>query len=96
MSTEIYEYHMLPCLRQFNEINGFADIFQAALKERLEIKLLVASGTSWLSNGPAGYTKAMQLTFDWSQAHFFNLGQKHKEAKTMVNCVYCVLIRDKG
>ena len=36
--TKIFEYHMLPCLRQHGafqslERNGFADIFQAALKE---------------------------------------------------------------
>ena len=81
---------MLPCLRQHGafqslEINGFADIFQAALNERLEIKLVGASGTSWVTesviSGPAGYTEAMQVIFDWSQANFLKLGQQSNDAK---------------
>ena len=43
--TEIYEYHMLPCLRQLGEFNsnergGFSDVFQAAIIQRLEQNLL--------------------------------------------------------
>ena len=67
---------MLLCLRQYGnfqslERNGFADIFQAVL----DIKLLVACGTSWLKDGPAGYTEAMQMIFD--------LGQKAKDAPAL-------------
>ena len=56
------------------ERGGFSDIFQAALKERMEIKLAVARGTSWLTDGPAGCIDAMQVIFDWSQANYFKLG----------------------
>ena len=74
---------MLQCLRQFwefqsKERGGFSDIFQAALKERIEIKLAVASGTSWLTDGPAGYIDSMQLIFDWSHANYFKLGLNGK------------------
>ena len=48
--TEIYEYHMLPYLRQHrehksNERNGFFDVFQQALRKRLDIKLVVSNRT---------------------------------------------------
>ena len=59
---------------QSKERGGFSDIFQAALKERIEIKLTVASGTSWLTDGPAGYIDSMQVIFYWSQANYFKLG----------------------
>ena len=68
------------------ERNGLVDIFQAALKERFEIKLVGTSGTSWLTDGPKGYTEAMQVIFDWSQTHFFKLGQKQKDARSMITC----------
>ena len=57
--TEISEYQMLPCLRQHgehnsNKINGFSDVFQQALRERLDIKLVDSSGTSLLKDGTDG------------------------------------------
>ena len=44
--TDLYEYLMLPNLRSFGEFHskergGFTDILQAALHDRLEIKLVV-------------------------------------------------------
>ena len=83
---------MLPCLRQFGEFQskgrvGFSDIFQAAHKERIEIKLAIASGTSWLTDGPAGYIDSMQVIFDWSEENYFKLGLKGKDAKSYITCV---------
>ena len=62
--TDLYEYLMLPSLRSSGEFhskerNGFTDILQAALHERMEIKLVVASGTSWLTDGASGYVDSM-------------------------------------
>ena len=85
---------MLPSLRNFGEFQskargGFTDILQAALKDRLEIKLAVASGTSWLRDGPSGYVDSMQVIYEWAQAHFFKCGLKGKEARSYIT--YCVL-----
>ena len=57
--TDLYEYLMLPSLRSFGEFTskergGFTDIIQAALHDRMEIKLVISSGTSWLIDGPSG------------------------------------------
>ena len=66
--TDLYEYLMLPSLRnvgefQSKERGGLTDILQAALKDRLEIKLAVASGTSWLKDGTSGYVDSMQVIY---------------------------------
>ena len=72
---------MLPCLRQHgenksSERNCLSDLFQQELRDRLEIKLVVSSGTSLITDGLAGYTESMQIIHDWSQAHFFKMGQE--------------------
>ena len=79
--TDLYEYLSLPALKSFarfnsKERNGFTDVLQIALHERMEVKLIVGSGTSWLTDGPAGYAEGMQVWYDWSQAHFFIMGEE--------------------
>ena len=49
--------------------------------------LVVSSETSLLTDGPAGYKEAMQITHDWSQGHFFKMGNKHMDPKTLITCV---------
>ena len=83
---------MLPSLRSSGEFHskergGFTDILQAALHERMEIKLVVASGTSWLTDGASGYVDSMQVIYDWAQAHFFRMGQQGREARSLITCV---------
>ena len=74
-------------MHTFNSKGGFTDILQAALNDRMEIKLVIASGTSWLTDGPSGYVDSMQVIYDWAQAHFFKMGLKGKEAKSYITCV---------
>jgi hypothetical protein len=90
--TDQYKYLMLPSLKslaEFNskERNGFTDVLQLALHERIEIKLVIGSGTSWLSDGAAGYADSLQVIYDWSQAHFFHMGKQGREAKSLITCV---------
>ena len=75
----------MSCLEKVRGV--FTHILQAALKDRLEIKLVVPSGTSWLTDGPSGYVDSMQVIYDWSQAHFFKCGLKGKETKSYITCV---------
>ena len=82
--TDLYEYHDIICCHfsdsgefQSKERRGFSDILQAALRERLEIKLGIASGISWLNDGPSGYVDSMQVIYD-----FFKFGLKGKEARS--------------
>jgi hypothetical protein len=60
---------------------------QHALHKGLEIKLIISSGTSWLTDGPAGYAEAQQVIPDWSQAYTFKMGNKGKEARSLIPCV---------
>jgi hypothetical protein len=90
--TDLYEYLALPALKSFAKFDskeraGFTDVFQTALAYRLEIKLIVASGTSWLSDGPAGYTESMQVWHDWSQAHVFAMVDRGEKGKSLVRCI---------
>ena len=60
---------MLSSHRHFSEFEsqeggGFSDILQAALNDRLEIRLEVASGTSWLTDGASWYVDSMQVIYD--------------------------------
>jgi hypothetical protein len=69
--TELYEYFMLPALKSLAEFhskerNGFTDVLQLALHEKIEIKLVIISGTSWLTDGPAGYADSI----DWNNLYF--------------------------
>jgi hypothetical protein len=79
--SEQHEYFMLPALKKNTDFhskdrNGFTEVLQHALLEGLEIKLIVSSGTSWLTDGPAGYAEAQQVIYDWSQAYTFKLGTR--------------------
>ena len=52
--SEQHEYFMLPALKNNTDFhskdcNGFTEVLQHALHEGLEIKLIVSSGTSWLT-----------------------------------------------
>jgi hypothetical protein len=51
---------------------------QLALHEGLDIKLVVCSGTSWLTDGPAGYAEALQVIYDWSQSYTFKMHQSQR------------------
>jgi hypothetical protein len=67
--TELYKYFILPALKNSAEFhskdrNGFKDILQHALQEGIEIKLIISSGTSWLTDGPAGYADGLQVMYD--------------------------------
>ena len=50
---------------------GFSDVVKQAVDIGLDITLVVSSGTSWLNDGPSGYTESMQVIYDWSQAYTF-------------------------
>ena len=66
---------------------GFSEVIQHALHMGVNIKLGVCSGTSWLNDGPAGYTEAMQVIYDWSQSYTFKMKQKEKKARSLITCV---------
>jgi hypothetical protein len=90
--TDLYEYLGLPALKSFvkfdsKERAGFTDVFQMALEYRMEIKLIVCSGTSWLTDGPAGYAESMQVWHDWSQAHVFAMVNKGEKGKSLIRCI---------
>ena len=58
-------YLMLPSLKSMaEERKGFTDVLQLALHERMEIKLVIGSGTSWLTDGAAGYADSLQVIYD--------------------------------
>ena len=73
---QIYEYHMLPCLRQHGEYNS----------------------------GERNGKESMQIIHNWSQAHFFKMGNKRMDAKSLINCMlfpypllaYVKLAENKG
>ena len=48
---------------------------------------MIVSGTSWLTDGAAGYVDSMQVMYNWSQAHFFRMGQQGREARSLITCV---------
>ena len=48
---------------------------------------MVASGTSWLTDGAAGYVDSMQVMYDWSQAHLFRMGEQGRGARSLITCV---------
>jgi hypothetical protein len=71
---EQHKYMMLPILKhhvefQSKDRNGFTEVMQHALHEGLDIKLVVCSGTSWLTDGPAGYAEALQVMTGASPIH---------------------------
>jgi hypothetical protein len=86
--TELYEYFLLPALKNSDEFhskerNGFTDVLQLALHERIKIKLVISSGISWLTDGPAGYADSLQVMYDWSQAHLFRMGKQGVGARSL-------------
>ena len=90
--TELYEYFMLPALKNSakfhsKERNGLTDVLQLALHERIEIKLVISSGTSWLTDGPAGYADSLQVMYDRSQAHLFRMGKQGVGARSLITCI---------
>ena len=48
---------------------------------------MIGSGTSWLTDGAAGYADSLQVIYDWSQAHFFRMGKQGREARSFITCV---------
>ena len=40
-----------------------------------------------MTDGPSGYVDSMQQIYDWAQAHFFRMGQKGREARSLITCV---------
>jgi hypothetical protein len=90
--TEQYEYFMLQALKNSMDFHpkygdGFTEILQHALREGIEIKLIISSGTSCLTDGPAGYAEAQQVIYDWSQAYLFRMGKKGEGARSLINCI---------
>ena len=60
---------------------GFRDLIKAAMERKLVIHLSVASGTSLLTVGPAGYTQSMTSIYQISQAILFKL-DKGKDTRS--------------
>jgi hypothetical protein len=90
--SEQHEYFMLPALKNNTDFhskdrNVFTEVLQHALHEGLEIKLIISSGTSWLTDSPAGYAKAQQVIYDWSQAYLFKMGRKGEGTRSLITCV---------
>ena len=90
--SEQHEFMMLPILKhqvdfQSKDRGGFSEVMQHALHEGLNIKLKVCSGTSWLTDGPAGYADALQVIFDWSQSYTFKMNQRDSKARSLITCV---------
>jgi hypothetical protein len=90
--TEQHKCVMLPALKNSADFhskdrNGFTDILQHALHEGIEIKLIISSGTSWLTDGPAGYAEGQQVMYDWSQAHMFRMGKQGVGARSLIPCI---------
>ena len=90
--SEHHEYMMLPMLKhhvefQSKDRNGFTEVMQMALHEGLEITLAVCSGTSWLTDGPAGYAESLQVIYDWSQSYTFKMHQRGEKARSLITCV---------
>jgi hypothetical protein len=84
--AEQHEYMMLPALKHNTEFqskdrNGFTEVLQHALHEGLDIKLIVCSGTSWMTDGPAGYAEALQVIYDWSQSYTFKMHQRGEQGQ---------------
>ena len=83
---------MLPALKHNTEFhskdrNGFTEVLQHALHEGHKIKLIVSSGMSWLTDGPAGYAEALQVIYDWSQSYTFKMHQRGDKARSLITCV---------
>ena len=90
--SEQHEYMMLPALKHNTEFhskdrNVFTEVLQQALHEGLDIKLIVSSGTSWMTDGPAGYAEALQVIYDWSQSYTFKMHQRGDKARSLITCV---------
>ena len=90
--SEHHEYMMLPILKHLMEFQskdrgGFIEVMQHALHEGLDIKLAVCSGTSWLTDRPAGNADALQVIYDWSQSYAFKMNQRDSKARSLITCV---------
>ena len=63
--------------------HGFTELLSLAMKEKIEIRLAIMSGTSLLLEGPAGYTGGMAAIYELTQANVFKLGRS-KDDKTRI------------
>ena len=53
----------------------------------IEIKLIISSGTTYLTDGPAGYADGLQVMYNWSQAHMFRMGKQGVGARSLITCI---------
>ena len=76
-----------PATLQSKDKGGFSEVVKQAVELELDITLIVSSGTSWLNDGPSGYTESMQVIYDWTQAFTFKIKTKEKKPRALFSCV---------
>ena len=90
--SELHKFMMMPLVKnpgtfKSKDRGGFSEVVQQAVDMGLNITLVVSSGTSWVNDGPSGYTESMQVIYDWSQAYTFKTKTKEKKPKSLFSCV---------